>query len=646
MESIKTCNVCFFSFDAKEHTPRFLPCGHSVCSHCLTSFLNNPLLRKCPFDNLSFSHAQNSLAAFPINFVVMEMLEQKNNNLCKTHLGEKLKFICLTENKKICCECAKQEEHQGHRIKKIKEMKAQGAKVKGELQQTMLHIQEYEQEKEKDCEQIRKVFIKTIDDQFKEIKEILVEKHFELVQQAQNLFNTDKKKDSEGTFAWKQQLDVMLKNIIKTCNDDDGDLILLDKTISGDSSIANMKPQLLKDKSSRVHNKLLEMQNTLANSLKTYKTGIKSLQLSSQEVVKEIHTGHEEQQLCQEELTKINKNLGSIKFTTYFYVKNTSEGLEISAKDSKLKEVEINLDYFQATKKIVLKLNRYEALLKEPSPNLLSYILRGLERFEELHVYFDSKGFKSDSLIWLGNILHGHFHKIKSFYLKFVALKYDRFMQVLGETFLSKVTDPQNVALNFNSCQVHDKHMKALVSSLHPFQKQIESLKIVLDNNEVTDDGVCEILQMAQSMQELRSLRLSLKGTKVTDKSFEIFGERVLPNLKALDSLRVWIDSFYSNRISEKGIWSVLKNLPNLKILELDFSSIPITDKVMKEFLEKVLPRLDSLETFNFIAQNRQIKDVNIQKIHELAKLLNPTQGQIQTEGPLLCSKETIQYCP
>jgi len=573
----------------------------------------------------------------------MEMLEQKNNNLCKTHLGEKLKFICLTDKTKLCSECAKQEEHQGHRIKKIKELKAQGAKVKGELQQRMLYIKEYEQEKEKDCEQIRKVFIKTIDEQFKEIKEILVEKQFELVQQANNLFNADKKKDSEDTFALKQQMDVMLKNIIKTC-DDDGDLIFLDKTISGDSSIANMKPQLLKDKSSRVHDKLLEMQNTLANSLKTYKTGIKSLQLSSQEVVKEIYTGHEEQQLCQEELTKINKNLRGIKFTSYFDVKNVSEYLEISAIRPQPKVIEINLDDSQAVQKVIIKLGRYDTLLKEPNQNSLSYILYRLENISNLHVNFDPKGFNNDSLLWLANTINNHFGHLRQISLNFATCKLnEKSIQVLCHNVLSKMANLHTCWLNFASTGIHGRDIEVLANSLQFFRSKLEAFAIGLDNNDnITDDVIIQLLQLVKNMHALKDLQLFLSKTQITDKGLQYFGEKILPNLKALKSLTFWMDS---KKISEKGIWSILKHLPNLKKLQLNLFSMPITSKVMKEFLEKVLPKLDSLESFDFTAQKRQIKNVNIHKIHELVKLLNPTQIQIQTKDPLLCSEGTIQCC-
>ena len=264
MESIKSCNVCYLSYDTKVYAPRSLPCGHTVCSNCLMKILNGQNLRKCPFDNKTFYPSQTSLENFPLNFVLMDLLEQKNNNICKAHPDEKLKLMCLTDNRKICSECAINEDHKDHQVKKIKVLKAQGAKVKRELQETLSNMRDYEKEKTGDFEQIRKVFINAIDEQVKEVKNILVEKQFEWVQQVNNIFDVDKKNDSEGLFAFQQQIDETIKDITHACQDENGDLMILEKEANNnDQSVLKRRTELLKEKSLRVQGKILEMRNHL-----------------------------------------------------------------------------------------------------------------------------------------------------------------------------------------------------------------------------------------------------------------------------------------------------------------------------------------------------------------------------------------------
>jgi len=131
----KICDVCSSPYDYHEHTPRILiTCGHTLCSACLVDIINNPTLRKCPFDSLDLNETpnSNSLDAFPINFALLALLEGKNKNICPTH-NEKLTIVCLEDKIKICSECALFGEHKGHKIRKRKASKAQGMKAKKDL---------------------------------------------------------------------------------------------------------------------------------------------------------------------------------------------------------------------------------------------------------------------------------------------------------------------------------------------------------------------------------------------------------------------------------------------------------------------------------------------------------------------------------
>jgi len=251
-------------------------------------------LRKCPGDNIAFLPSQNSLASFPLNFAIIKMLEQKKNDTCKTHADEKLKFICLTDKTKICSECAKHKDHKKHKIQKIKTLKAQGAKVKRELQETLESIQDYEKKKDDDLEQIRKVFISAINEQVKEVKSILEEKQLEWVQQMNNLIDAEKNHDSEELVVFKQQIDETIEDITHACQEENGDLMIIDKEVrNSDQNITKKRTQFLKEKSLSVQNKALEVQNSLKEALVNSKITINSLELSTQELVKAIYSVQE-----------------------------------------------------------------------------------------------------------------------------------------------------------------------------------------------------------------------------------------------------------------------------------------------------------------------------------------------------------------
>ena len=622
MESITTCKVCFLNYDSKDHTPRSLLCGHTICSTCLTGMLTNSALRKCPFDNHAFAPSQNSLASFALNFIIMDMLEEKKNNTCKAHPGERLKLICLTDKIKICTECAKHENHKDHNIKKIKTLKAQGAKVKEELQQSLLNIKEYQLEKDKDCEQTRKVFIRTISEQFKEIKEILVEKEFELVQQANSLFDADKINDLQGTFAFTHQIDEVIKGITHACQDDNDDMMILDQEVNKNSQDSvNRRTQFLKEKSARVHNKVFEVQNSFREAVVNSKIVLNSLQLSTQELVKEIYSVQEvSEQLSQEELAKRHKKLKRVTFTSYFEVSETSGRLLIRARSPQLQEVAIDLDDLQAIEKVDIQIARYDTLRKDPIPNVLSYVFHGLKNLAELNVSFTFLNFSNESLWWLGDTIKNHIQNLKLIFLGFFGCKFnDDSMAILCQMMFEKTIDLQSFQLNLDSCQVIDADLKILVESLRPFHPNLSCFGISLENNpDLTSHGVSEIFKLIQSMEALTELQLNLRGLKISNESFKLFGEHALPSLRSLDSLSLWLTG---SSISDESIYLVLKNLPNVKRLTLDFSATLLTDKTLEMFIEEVFPRLKALEFFSFKFEGTKINTKNFDKIQKITEM-------------------------
>jgi len=580
-----------------------------------------PLLRKCPFDNKSFPLTHNSLESFPLNFALLAFLEVKQNDECKVHPGQKLKVICFTDQRKLCSECVKSEQHNGHTMKKVKELKAQGAKVKGELESTLSQIKDYEKTKENDCETIRKKLISTIDEQFKEIKEIIVDKHFEAINHANNLFNIAKQKGPERTFVFKQQIDETIKDITHACADN-GDLLVLEKAFYNNQSVSKMLPQFLKEKSEEMHNKFLKMQKSFAESLENSRRTISALQLPSQEVVKELYSVQEgRQKLSERELSKIYQECRTLKFFSYFDVKKTSEGLEISMWPYEPKQIEVNDGDFKSVEAIDIKLGRYDLLMKELMPNILTYIFRsGLEKLTSLEVSFDSKEFNRNSVAWLANIVSRSVQSLKSLSLDLEKCNvHDQPLGSLCNLVFSKMKNLKDFYLYLNSSQVNNSDLQNLLNSIKPFQKNFECFALGLADNNFTDTEIFQVFQVIQSMDGLKNLQLILWGTKITDRSLEVLGENLLPRLKALDSFTLSVSKC---QISDRGVLSIFKNLRGLKKLELYLSNTQITDKTVDELTREVKRRLESLKSLTFIAKNTQVSKKDLWEIRDTSMLL------------------------
>ena len=174
------CPKCKLLFDCNNHTPRILPsCSHSVCSYCLTEQLHKtPKSISCPIDmilynevdsinifkentnlieelqeklNIPYNHNyeisnddiffdndkslmnsdkfNDSMNSLNLNASILssshcyykksrnirDSLKEKNCSICEKHTLP-LNVICIDEKKKICSQCALNDEHVDHQI--------------------------------------------------------------------------------------------------------------------------------------------------------------------------------------------------------------------------------------------------------------------------------------------------------------------------------------------------------------------------------------------------------------------------------------------------------------------------------------------------------------------------------------------------
>jgi len=118
MESL-TCNICVNRYNNKSRTPKILPCGHTFCNSCTSSFSG-----KCPTCRKNFSRQQVQK-----NFVVVNIINELSNHfsqaqeassssrrtreICKLHNSEIDQF-CRTCMKLMCNNCECEHLHQNY----------------------------------------------------------------------------------------------------------------------------------------------------------------------------------------------------------------------------------------------------------------------------------------------------------------------------------------------------------------------------------------------------------------------------------------------------------------------------------------------------------------------------------------------------
>ncbi len=133
------CSICQDYYDVKKKIPRLFPsCGHSFCSSCLRELISNsPLKVVCPDDNIvcDFYVPEKGIKCFPVNFALQKYLtlqtldklqkkrlKVKNEDYCEEH-HQKLKLICISDQKLICSDCVIFGDHKDHDFKNFSQFR-------------------------------------------------------------------------------------------------------------------------------------------------------------------------------------------------------------------------------------------------------------------------------------------------------------------------------------------------------------------------------------------------------------------------------------------------------------------------------------------------------------------------------------------
>ena len=113
-DSFLTCGTCLCSYDGLEHTPKLLPCSHTVCRSCLERIVEasgrDSATFRCPICRETITVPRGGVVAFPPSFLVNQLIDlmaaQRRDIIpkCSNHPTQELMF-CETCDTVFCMSC-------------------------------------------------------------------------------------------------------------------------------------------------------------------------------------------------------------------------------------------------------------------------------------------------------------------------------------------------------------------------------------------------------------------------------------------------------------------------------------------------------------------------------------------------------------
>ena len=177
---------------------------------------------------------------------------------------------------------------------------------------------------------------------------------------------------------------------------------------------------------------------------------------------------------------------------------------------------------------------------------------------------------------------------------------------------LSETHSLQSFALFLGKTLITDKTLESIAENIGPLMDKMESFNISLRHTRITQQGIARLFA---SMSLVKNFMINLGGTPITDQTVELFIEKSLSTMRALESFEFCV---YETSITDQSIISLFTELKAIKKFVLDVRETKVTNKCMEFFIQQKLPTMKpTLENIEFKVNNTNITEIQKKNLEE-----------------------------
>ena len=564
--------------------------------------------------------------------------------LCEEH-EEKKRLLCFTDKTRICDDCVHFGKHKDHDIKPLKKVRHQLDTKKKQLEATLEVLDTHYAEVDAIINRARSSIDKAIKWRFEELRQSMKKKELELLYEANTFFDHQKQQivshigNNSGI---KQELVSKISDY-QTFFQQQDLFRLIDENV--EAVAAKFDSEALKMSLYHLESNFQESVNKFEESLLIQLQSLSQLSLPAPDLSKACSRYLKE---CKFETTLIKfqpklqtklKFLYSKGVLDILVQKDEASESAIVIEDSELEQVE----------KVVLHVKK--STLSERDAMAFMYAWRHIKKPCSFELLCESKYTTNEVLINVLSTICFIFNDIENFRLHLGGCKLINDESVLPfmERTLPTMKNLKGLNIWLYATAITDISFLAFAKNNTHVLNSLRRLELNLGNVKIKESSVIDSFV---AMPNILSYYLNLKAIAITDKAIEVFVNRSLSSMKNLQSFELYLSQ---TKITDQHIPSLLGYVQNVKKFGFGLGSTEVTGKTLEILGRDYLPKMASLEDFDFPIYSLNLGDeelghlwVPLKKIKRLTLLLDGNditdKGLEELAERMLSSVEKLEH--
>jgi len=525
------CPVCYQEFNLTECLPLIIPhCGHTVCQKCL-KFILQEIRPFCPLDKNKIKYRE--LKKFPVNFSLLNVLEENSEwDRCRID-NEKIEFVCLSDNCKVCKNCWHYSQHKGHITKTSDEIKTDVEKKREELETASLNLEEYYKKIDNMIDEKKAQIEMEIQNHFDEWDLLLKAKKLSLLYELDCYFNYERHKldlTLGRGFNLRNEINekitqfkkfFTMKNPFHLLDEDVHIMIERAKNVLAKQNYI----QVLKNRTQEISAEFTQTFEVSKAFMEEFENMYKNLEEKPKTMCPELSEGNNK--LEKEKVSPCLEVNTSLKF------QSSIRGLEIDFSSPIIQKVELKPNEWK-DETLVLRLKNNMRINKEKLLTL-SCIKNSIQGFKNITLIIENYqksyiNFRSD-LTSLFSAIYGGKNELKKIIVQFdlgSEIPSDDLLLLIAEKVLPKLKEPLKIHLDLGNTSFSDKTMELFVKKAQPILKNETELVFRLNEGLLSTKTINQIRELPCNVQ-LSKFEVELSEREHSpDVSYE-YVERLAP---------------------------------------------------------------------------------------------------------------------